>query len=102
MKEQFDASFYVLSLVGLWIFLDGALDSAEGREEIRAAFKDALLSAGSFEALQSIPEFQLAMEDYQRAHEGAVDIAARLDLMPAGPISVDELEVSPVIPPRNN
>jgi hypothetical protein len=80
--QDFDQSYYVLCVIGYWILATDALDTPEGREKIRAGFRDAMLSAGGYESLQTIPEFRKAM----------IDIAAAAEKL----LLVDESEVSPL------
>ena len=65
-------SFYVLCFIGYWILVDDALSTEQGREKVREAFRTGALAAGSFEALQEIPEFQAAMRDIDLAHQGVI------------------------------
>jgi hypothetical protein len=86
MPEQFDQSFYVLCVVGIWILELDALSTEEGREQVKDAFRAALLSAGNLEDWQKIPEFRAAMRDMHPATSGN----------PEGVITVDESELSPI------
>jgi hypothetical protein len=78
-SEPFDKSFYVLSYLGAVILGGNLLDTEQGREKVKEIFKAGLLSAGSFEDLQAIPEFKKAVADYE-----------------AGIVTVDPSELSPI------
>jgi hypothetical protein len=64
-KHDFDQSFYVLCLIGYWILVVDALATPEGREKVKDTFRAGMLAAGSYAALQALPEFQAAMRDFQ-------------------------------------
>jgi hypothetical protein len=82
-NQDFDRSFYVLCVVGYWILALDALATPEGREQVKAAFRDAMLSAGSFEALSEIPEFVAAMRDIDLAARTGIIVADPAELTPA-------------------
>lgn len=69
-NKDFDQSFYVLCTIGYWILATDALATPEGREKVKSAFRSAMLAAGSYEALEALPEFQAALRDCQLAESG--------------------------------
>jgi hypothetical protein len=66
-NQDFDQSFYVLCVVGYWILATDALDTAGGREKVKSAFRYAMQCAGSYAALEALPEFQAAVRHCQLA-----------------------------------
>jgi hypothetical protein len=77
-NQAFDQSFYVLCCIGYWILAADALATPEGREKVKDAFRGAMLAAGSYEALEALPEFQAAMRDFQRIESGETIEADKL------------------------
>ena len=68
---DFDRSFYTLAVIGVWILRDDALDTEEGREKVKGAFRDAMLAGSStFEELCLVPEIAAALEDIDRVQNG--------------------------------
>ena len=79
--NDFDQSFYVLCFIGCLILGDNALDTDVGREKVKEVFRSAMLSAGTYENLEQIPEFRKAVADYDQAR---------------GIITVDPSELTPI------
>lgn len=67
---DFDKSLYVLFCAGYLILGLDMLSTETGRERVKSVFRDAMLSAGSYEELAALPEFQAAMRDMQKAESG--------------------------------
>jgi hypothetical protein len=86
-NQDFDFSFYVLSVIGYWILADDALATPDGCEKVRGAFRTGMLAAGSFEELQQVPEFVAAMRD--------VEIARRTGVIVLDPTAPSQTESVP-------
>jgi len=92
LEPEFDKSFFVLSVIGIWILRDGALDTEEGREKVKGAFRDAMLAGSStFEELCLIPEIKTALEDIERVQNGeSVEAVAMSRMFPPSPNAEQE------------
>jgi hypothetical protein len=93
-NQDFDQSFYVLCVVGYWILATDALDTAVGREKVKSAFRYAMQCAGSYAALEALPEFQAALR-----HVQSMECSDKLPFQAAhaaAVLTVDETDVSPL------
>jgi hypothetical protein len=67
--NEFDRSFYVLSILGYLVVGRGYLETSEGREIIRNIFQ-AAMTTGASESLAALAEFRAAMADCEAAESG--------------------------------